>query len=97
MTSQGNRIKYIRTLLGLSQEAFGNKINVSKQYVSNLEADRNFLNNDKLVSLLVDLNVNANYILNGVGEPFINISENSIEVRDKLLKDFETALRNHGI
>lgn len=70
MNSQGIRIKKIRQEMNLSQEAFGKKLDVSKQYVSNLEAGRNLLNNEKLVSLLLDFNVNINYILAGIGEPF---------------------------
>lgn len=77
MTTQGKRLKKIRLALGLSGEDFGKKIGVSKQYISNLEADRNILNNEKLVSLLVDFNVNLNYLIAGKGEMFINECENT--------------------
>ena len=77
MTTQGKRLKKIRLALGLSGEDFGKKIGVSKQYISNLEADRNILNNEKLVSLLVDFNVNLNYLIAGKGEIFINECENT--------------------
>lgn len=77
MTSQGKRLKNIRTALNLSGEEFGKKIGVSRQYVSNLEADRNVLNNEKLVLLSDDLNVNLNYLFTGKGEMFINECENS--------------------
>lgn len=70
MTTQGKRLKKIRQALNLSGEEFGVKIGVSKQYVSNLEADRNVLNNEKLVSLLVDLNINLNYLIGGIGDMF---------------------------
>lgn len=70
MTTQGKRLKRIRQTLNLSGEEFGAKIGVSKQYVSNLEADRNVLNNEKLVLLLVDLNVNLNYLIGGKGRMF---------------------------
>lgn len=70
MTTQGKRLKKIRLALNLSGEEFGTKIGVSKQYVSNLEADRNVLNNEKIVLLLVDLNVNLNYLIGGKGKMF---------------------------
>lgn len=72
LKEQGQRIKEIRQKLGLSQEEFGKIINVSKQYVSNLEAGRNALNNDKLVSLLVDHNISSDFILAGIGSHFVN-------------------------
>lgn len=72
MTTQGKRLKKIRLALNLSGEEFGQKIGVSKQYVSNLEADRNVLNNEKIVLLLVDLNVNLNYLIGGRGKMFCN-------------------------
>lgn len=96
MDTQGKRIKYIRMQLGLSQDEFGKKLKVSKQYVSNLEADRNILNNEKLVLLLTDLNVNINFILDGIGEPFIQLSDDK-ENRRNILNDIETVLRNHGL
>lgn len=77
MTTQGKRLKKIRLALGLSGEDFGKQIGVSKQYVSNLEADRNVLNNEKLVSLLFDFGVNLNYLIAGKGEMFINECENT--------------------
>ena len=95
MTTQGKRIKEIRTELKLSQEEFGKKIGVSKQYVSNLEADRNFLNNEKLVSLLLDFNVNINYILCGIGEQFI--TPESEEFKNEVLDEVDRILIKYGI
>lgn len=77
MPTQGARIKKIRTALSLSQEAFGGLLGVSKQYISNLEANRNVLNNEKLVMLSVDYDVNLNYLFNGFGEIFLNNCENT--------------------
>lgn len=71
MSTQGQHLKNIRKSLNLSQEALGERLNVSKQYISNLEADRNVLNNEKMVSLLLDFNVNLNYLFNGQGPMFL--------------------------
>jgi len=70
METQGMRIKKIRQALGLSQDKFGEIFEISKQFVSLLEKDKTFLNNDKLVKLLFDYNVNINYLLGGIGEMF---------------------------
>lgn len=70
MQTQGQRLRKVRQALNLSQQQLGQMLSVSKQYVSNIESDRNILNNEKLLLLLVDLDVNINYILAGIGEPF---------------------------
>jgi len=95
MSTQGIRLKKIRQELNLSQEQFGIKIGVSKQYVSNLEADRNVLNNEKLVSLLVDFNVNLNYLIGGVGQPFI--APQFEQVQPELAVEVRKILREEGL
>ena len=95
MASQGTRLKEIRLSLKLSQEEFGKALGVSKQYVSNLEADRNVLNNEKLVLLLVDFNVNLNFLIGGMGQPFIPPKYE--DVKDEILKEVEIMLKNRGL
>lgn len=95
MTTQGERLKQIRQALRLSQDEFGKKLNVSKQYVSNLEAARNFLNNEKLVSLLVDFNVNINFLLAGVGKMFITPEYDT--VKNELRLEVLQILKDEGI
>lgn len=95
MTTQGKRLRKIRQALNLSGEEFGVKIGVSKQYISNLEADRNILNNEKLVSLLLDFDVNLNYLLGGSGTMF-NIPQFE-DVQDELTLKVEAILRKNGI
>ncbi len=73
MQTQGQRLKKVRQALNLSQVELGEKLGVSKQYISNIESDRNILNNEKLLLLLVDFDVNINYILAGIGEPFAKV------------------------
>jgi len=95
MSSQGKRIRKIREALGLSGSEFGKRIGVSRQYVSNLEADRNVLNNEKLVSLLIDMKVNINYILGAEGEMF-NIPKCKDE-DEKIVRTVEKVLREKGL
>lgn len=71
MDTQGKRLKKIRQALGFSQDELGAIFEIKKQFVSSIENDKVFLNNDKLVKLLVDYNVNINYLLAGIGEMFI--------------------------
>lgn len=91
------KIKEVRVVKGLTQVSLGEIIKLTKQAVSNVENETSSPSIDFLYNLAKELNVNLNWLIADIGEPFINYSENSKEVRDKLLKDFETVLRNHGI
>ncbi len=95
MPTQGQRLKKIRLALNLSQEQLGLKLGVSKQYISNIEADRNVLNNEKLVSLLVDFNININYILSGLGTQFIKT--NPSEITEEFRKNVRVILKEEGL
>ena len=79
MSTQGQYLKNIRKALNLLQQALGERLNVSKQYVSNLEADRNVLNNEKIVLLLLNFNVNLNYLFNGKGPMFLTSESESLD------------------
>ena len=72
METQGERIKKIRLQLNLQQDKFGEGIGVTKQCISNIERDIGFLSSDKLTNLLLNYNVNINYLLAGIGEMFLN-------------------------
>ena len=74
MSTQGKRLKNIRQHLNLTQEQFGAKLNISKQFYSNIETDRTLLNNEKLVLLFKDYNVNLNYLLGGMLPMFVDES-----------------------
>jgi transcriptional regulator with XRE-family HTH domain len=97
MTTQGERLKKIRRKLGLSQTELGEKLGFSKQYLSNIEADRNLMNNDKLVKLLVDFNVNINYLLAGVGEMFNTPTSNEEFRNSEMISLIDEALKRHGL
>jgi len=95
--TQGLRIRKIRLQLNLSQEEFGRIFGITKQYVYSLEKDKMFLNNEKLVKLLVDYNVNINYLLVGVGEMFLtdDISvDNSVSSVEKNIVVSQEELRH---
>ena len=96
MTTQGLRLKKIRQTLNLSQEALGEKLCVSKQYISNLEADRNILNNEKLVLLLFDFDVNLNWLIGGKGEMF-NKKTSDFQSEDEFEMKVEEVLKRKGI
>ena len=71
MTTMGKRIKEIRKKLHLSQEELGEILGSGKSYISAVENDKSKLSVESLVKLLVNYQVNINYILGGVGKPML--------------------------
>jgi transcriptional regulator with XRE-family HTH domain len=68
----GSRIIELRRILGLSQKAFGEKIHISKGYITSLERSIRPLN-DRLVSLISDsFGVNAEWLKSGSGSMFLD-------------------------
>ena len=100
MESQGERIKKVRLALGLSQEEFGRIFGITKQYVYGLEKDKLYLNNEKLVKLLLDYKVNINYLLAGIGDMFTKgataLSDYDIMKHD-ILMEVNLMLKDKGI
>lgn len=99
METQGSRIKKIRQALNFSQDKFGEIFGITKQFVSLLEKDKVFLNNDKLVKLLLDFDVNINYLLGGKGEMFNSKSGAAQyeDVKASVMEEVRMMLRDEGI
>ncbi len=75
MKGIGERFKYIRQTLNYSQSAFGEKLGLSGQGVSNIEKEKSFLGLNSLEKLLY-MGVNLNYLVGGIGEMFYSEEEN---------------------
>ena len=71
METSGNRLKKIRQSLGLSQQDIASLIGTSKSYISQVEKDQCKFSIESLVKLLLNYGININYLLAGVGEPFL--------------------------
>lgn len=79
MTTIGNRFKTIRTSLHILQDEMGAQIGLSKQGVSNIEKDKSFMSPIVLSKLAIDLKVNLNYLIAGVGSMFIQSDDEIIK------------------
>ena len=95
MQSIGSRIKKIRQELNLSQEEFGRFFNTGKSYISAVENNKSQLSVESLVKLLVNHNVNINFILAGIGQPFL--PQPFEQVQDELTQKVEEILKQKGI
>ena len=91
----GLRIKEIRKLLHLSQEALGEILGSGKSYISAVENDKSKLSVESLVKLLVNYRVNINYILAGIGKPIL--APEYEEVEDEIEKQVMAVLLKQGV
>lgn len=74
--TQGERLKYIRKDLKMSQEKFGETLGVTRDVINNLERDRNKTNNEAMLRLICRThNVNYFWLTEELGEPYAGIPE----------------------
>lgn len=83
----GERIKQARELAHLTQEVFAERIEVSPQYVSDLERGVVGVSIPTMKRICVSLGISADYILFGSGE---NISLSAIDDKCRGLTDNQT-------
>lgn len=95
--SQGFRLKQIRQNLNLSQESFGKELGFSRQYLSNIENNRDTLNNEKLVKLVKMYNVNLNWLLTGRGEMFNSPEKKETDFDKKVEQKVTEVLNKYGL
>jgi transcriptional regulator with XRE-family HTH domain len=88
----GKRIKHIREMLGLTQKDFAEKMKVARNTISEAESGITMPGHGLLMVLNEIYNVNPNYILLGIGEPFLdgsNINPNDLDFGDKRKQMFQ--------
>lgn len=76
----GERVRELRKALKLSGEKFGEKIGIGRSAVSNLEAGRNNLTEQMILSICREFNVNEEWLRYGKGEMFM-----TMDVEDQLM------------
>lgn len=79
--TQGERVKEIRKALGLSQEAFGERIGISDPAVSKIEKGINIPSEQTIRSICREFNVDYFWLTEGIGnEMFIEKENDSIKL-----------------
>ena len=74
-----NRIKEIRTRLGLSQNEFGKKLGVGRDAIANIENNR-VAPKPLLIDHLCEIfKVNREWLETGAGETFLKSEENEVD------------------
>ena len=69
------RIKELRTALGLSAEKFGAKIGVTRSAISEMELGVCNISEQCVISICREFNVNEEWLRNGTGEIFNTLSQ----------------------
>ena len=69
------RIKELRTALGLSAEKFGAKIGVTRSAISKMELGVCNISEQSVFSICREFNVNEEWLRNGTGEMFNTLSQ----------------------
>lgn len=91
------RIKQVRQLLNKSQQDLADELNVTKQAISNIETGKCAPSLNLLSKLLIDYNVNLNYIIANIGEIFLSGNSPNDELKNSILKEVEKMLEKRGI
>ncbi|NCU30403.1 XRE family transcriptional regulator [Candidatus Saccharibacteria bacterium] len=79
-----DRVKSLREALGLSQEAFGDKIGVTRASISNIEKGSRNMSDQTVKSICREFNVNYAWLTEGLGDMFSDLPETLLdEVADE--------------
>lgn len=69
------RVKELRSALGLSAEKFGSKIGVTRSAISKMELGVCNISEQSIISICREFNVNEEWLRNGTGEMFNSLSQ----------------------
>lgn len=65
-----DRIKYVRTSAGLTQEQFANKIRLTRNYVAKIEIGNRAPSDRTISDICREFGVSETWLRTGAGEPF---------------------------
>lgn len=91
---QGERIKSVRTTLGLTLEKFGNKLGVTKTAISRIEKGDRGLTEQMAKSICREFGVNYTWLTTGEGEMFIDNDDEFMARIDRIMAGEDEARKN---
>jgi transcriptional regulator with XRE-family HTH domain len=97
MSSMGTRIKQVRNELHLKQEDFARHFGFSRAFLSAIEQDKCKLSVDNITKLLIDFNVNINFILAGIGDIFIKKEDENEKIKTMLKQMIDEEMKYRGM
>ena len=93
MSTFGKRLKQARLLKELSQEEFGSLLGLTKQSISRVENDKIFVSKEILCNMIVNFNLNINFLLTGKGQMFISDEVESATSKSEIALEVEKILK----
>jgi len=97
MESIGQRFKNVRKVLNMSQEQFADSLGITKQAISNVEHSKSLPSTAVMNKMLINFDVNLNYLISEVGNMFNNQDKIYKSLRAQLMSEMETMLDARGI
>ena len=97
MENIGQRFKNVRKVLNMSQEEFAESLGVTKQAISNVEHSKSLPSTAVMNKMLLNFDVNLNYLVSEVGNMFVNQDKIYKSLRAQLMSEMETLLDARGI
>ena len=91
---QGQRIKEIRTSLGLTLEKFGDRLGVTKVAISNIERGNRNLTEQMIKSICREFSVDYMWLTTGEGEMFINTDDDFYAKIDQIMAGQDESRKN---
>lgn len=92
----GQRIKILLKELQISKSAMGRVLNISHTAVANLITEHSNPTINTLIPLLKTYNVNANWLILGEGEMFVDVQNTILSEREiELLADLNRCIKRN--
>lgn len=92
--TQGERIREVRNILGLTLEKFGDRLGVTKVAISNIEKGNRNLTEQMTKAICREFNVDYMWLTTGDGEMFIDNDDDFIERIDRIMAGEDEARKN---
>ena len=83
-----DRIKNLRKELGLTQQAFADRLGVKRNTVGQWECGKNALTDQTILAICREFNVNEEWLRNGTGTMFIE------QTRDEKIAEFVGSIQS---
>lgn len=83
----GERIKELRTFIGITLEKFGEPLGVKKGTVSAWETGRSAVRKSMINSICTTYNVNEIWLIDGIGNMFMTPIEDTAQLVSELLEN----------
>lgn len=97
MTTIGDRIKEIRSILNLNQTEFGDRINKKQTTIAGYENNTKSVIERTIIDICREFKVNYEWLVHGTGEPFPNPTDEDILTQIDVIMTGESDLHKNMI